>query len=105
MPDFMERRLPRVFLIRLLIFAAPTVVYFVWREVARRSGRPMGSTPWAWLVAAGALLAALSLIGSAIIPHGRDTGRYVPAEVRADGTVAPGRFVAPGSGRDSRTKP
>ena len=101
----MERRLPRVFLIRLLIFAAPTVAYFVWREVARRSGRPMGSTPWTWLVAAGALLAALSLIGSAIIPHGRDTGRYVPAEVRADGTVAPGHFVAPGPGRESRAKP
>jgi len=97
--------LPRIFLIRLLIFAAPSVVYFVWREVARRSGRPMGSTPWTWLVAAGALLAALSLISTAIFPRGRDTGRYVPAEVRADGTVAPGHFVAREARRPGQAQP
>ena len=92
-------------LIRLLIFATPFVVYFVWREVARRSGRPMGSTPWTWLVAAGALLAALSLIGTAIFPRGRDSGQYVPSEVRADGSVGPSRFVAPASHRGGKANP
>jgi hypothetical protein len=80
--------------IRLAIFALPFVVYFIWREAARRSGRPMGSTPWPWLVAAGAVLAAASLIGTVVL-RPADTGTYVPAEVRADGSVAPGRFVAP----------
>jgi hypothetical protein len=85
--------LARVLLVRLLLFAAPFVGWFVWREVARRTGRPMGSTPWAWLVAAGALLAALSLAATALFHIGPDTGTYVPAEVRADGTIAPGHFV------------
>jgi 4-amino-4-deoxy-L-arabinose transferase-like glycosyltransferase len=84
--------LARVFLIRALLFLAPFAVYAVWREVARRTGRPMGSTPWAWLVGAGASLAVLSLVAEAILPHGADHGRYVPAEVRPDGTVKPGHF-------------
>ena len=74
----MERRLLRTFLIRLAIFAIPFGVYFVWRELARRSGREMGSTPWPWLVAAGALLAGLSLIGGVVLHRGPDTGTYVP---------------------------
>jgi hypothetical protein len=91
----MGRPLPRIVAIRLAIFAIPFVVYFLWREAARRSGRPMGSTPWPWLVAFGAGLAAASLIGTVVFRNGPDTGIYVPAEVRADGSVAPGRFVAP----------
>jgi hypothetical protein len=90
----MERPLLRVLAIRLAIFAIPFVVYFLWREGARRSGRPMGSTPWPWLVAAGATLAAVSLIGTVVF-RSADSGTYVPAEVRADGSVAPGRFVRP----------
>ncbi len=90
----MERRLLRVFLIRLALFTAPFVVWFVWRGAARRSGREMGSTPWPWLVAAGALLAAGSLMVTALFPRGRDTGIYVPAEVRPDGRVIQGHFVA-----------
>ena len=101
----MGRRLLRIFFIRALIFAAPFGVYFVWREIARRTGRPMGSTPWTWLVAAGALLAALSLIGTAIFPRGRDTGRYVPGEVRADGGVTAGHFVAPDAARPVENRP
>ena len=89
----MERPLLKVLAIRLAIFALPFIVYFIWREAARRSGRPMGSTPWPWLVALGAGLAAASLVGTVVFRRGPDTGTYVPAEVRADGTVAPGRFV------------
>jgi hypothetical protein len=84
--------LARVYLIRGLLFLAPFAVYFVWREVSRRTGRPMGSTPWAWLIGAGATLAVLSLVAEAVLPHGPDHGRYVPGEVRADGTVRPGHF-------------
>jgi len=88
----MGRPLVREYLPRILLFLAPFVVYALWCEVARRTGRPMGSTPWTWLVAAGATLAALSLVGEALLPHGPDHGRYVPAETRPDGTVRPGRF-------------
>ena len=88
----MGRRLARVFLIRALLFLAPFAMYAVWRGVAWRTGRPMGSTPWAWLVAAGASLAVLSLVAEAVLPHGVDHGRYLPAEVRPDGTVRPGHF-------------
>lgn len=95
MTGCMGRRLLRVFAIRLALFAAPFAVYFFWRAWAARAGKDMGSTPWPWLVAAGALLAAVSLIASVIFHQGRDTGVYVPAQVRADGTVTPGHFVAP----------
>ena len=47
----------------------------------------MGSTPWTWLIAAGASLAALTLVADALVPHGFEHGRYVPAETRPDGTV------------------
>jgi hypothetical protein len=86
--------LARVYLVRALLFLAPFAVYAVWREVARRTGRPMGSTPWPWLIGAGATLAVLSLVAEAVLPHGVDHGRYVPAETRADGTVKPGHFEA-----------
>lgn len=86
--------LARVILIRMLLFALPFAVFFVWREVARRTGRPMGATPWTWLAAIGATLAALSLIATAMVHRGADTGTYVPAQARADGGVTPGHFVA-----------
>jgi hypothetical protein len=80
--------------IRLAIFALPFVVYFIWREAARRSGRAMGSTPWPWLVVLGAVLAAASLVGTVMFKPEPQAGTYIPAEVRADGTVAPGHFVS-----------
>ena len=84
--------MPRVLLLRLLLFSAPFVVWFVWREVARRTGREMGSTPYAWLVAAGAALITLSLIGSVVFHPDNRHERYVPGEVTADGTVSKGYF-------------
>ena len=52
----MEPPLPRVVLLRLLLIALPFVVWFIWRAWAKRTGgHEMGSTPWAWLLAAGAL--------------------------------------------------
>ncbi len=88
----------RTLLIRAAFFLLPFVVFFLWREGARRSGRPMGSTPWTWLVAAGASLAALSLVVSALFPIGPHSGTYVPARVRPDGSIARGYFVPRTSG-------
>lgn len=87
-----ERRLLRELAPRLVLVAAPFVAWFVWREVARRTGRPMGSTPWTWLVAVAGLLLGLSLIATAVF-HGDNRGEtYVPAEVTRGGHVAPGHF-------------
>lgn len=84
--------LPEVLLQRALLVALPFAVWFLWAVWARRTGREMGSTPWAWLFAAGALLMGLSLIGAAVF-HGGNRGKvYVPAEVTADGRVNPGHF-------------
>ena len=82
----------RVLLPRLVLFLVPFVIWFVWREVARRTGRPMGATPWAWLFGAGALLAALSLMATVAFQRDNRDETYVPAEVGADGRVSPGYF-------------
>ncbi len=88
----------RVYLIRAALFLLPFAVWFAWREIARRTGRDLGATPWAWLVAGGALLAAASLIAGALIHPSPDTGKYIPAEVGPGGRVTPGRFVPSKSG-------
>ena len=88
----MERRLLRLVLTRALLVALPFVVWFVWSWWARRTGREMGATPYAWLFAIGAVLVALSLMATvAFHPDNRDE-RYVPGEVQPDGTVSSSRF-------------
>lgn len=82
----------RLVLSRLVLFLLPFVIWFVWREVARRSGRPMGATPWAWLVGVGAVLFALSLMASAVFHDDNRAKVYVPAEAAGSGKIAPGRF-------------
>ena len=89
----MGRRLLRIVLARGLLIAAPFVAWLIWREVARRTGRPMGSTPWAWLAAAAAVLVGLSLMATAVFHADNRGAAYVPAQTRPDGSVAPGRFV------------
>ena len=82
----------RLLLTRALLVAAPFVFWFAWREVARRTGRPMGATPWTWLVAIAGVLLAVSLLATGLF-HGDNRGEtYVPAEVEAGGHVAPGHF-------------
>ena len=88
----MERPLLRELAPRLLLVAAPFAIWFIWRESARRTGRPMGSTPWTWLTAIAGLLLGVSLMATAVF-HGDNRGEtYVPAEVEAGGHVAPGHF-------------
>ena len=89
----MERLLLRVFILRGILVLLPFAAWIVWRAWARRSGREMGSTPYAWLFGAGALLVGASLLATGLFHTDNRRERYVPGEVRSDGTVTPGRFV------------
>jgi hypothetical protein len=81
-----------VFISRALLVALPFAVYFGWRELARRRGREIGATPWAWLFAAGMVLVGLSLMATVVF-HGDNRGHtYVPAEAQPGGAVRPSRF-------------
>ena len=90
--DSMVTRVLRLLLERGLLLALPFAAWFAWREVAKRTGRPMGSTPWPWLFVAGVVLMALSLMITAIShPDNRDQV-YVPAVTTPTGEVTPGHF-------------
>jgi drug/metabolite transporter (DMT)-like permease len=93
----MEPPLLRIIVLRLLLAALPFAVWFAWAWQARRSGRPMGSTPWPWLVAAAGALVALSLLGTVVFHADNRTEHYVPGEPRPDGSVTKGHFEKPQS--------
>ena len=78
-----------------MLVAAPFVVWFLWAAWARRTGRPMGSTPWPWLVAAAGALVGLSLLASALFHRDNRGDRYVPGEVEPSGRVSEGHFEKP----------
>jgi type VI protein secretion system component VasK len=82
----------RLLITRAILVAVPFVIWFIWRAWAKRTGREMGSTPWAWLLAAGALLVGLSLMATAVFHKDNRGERYVPAEVLPDGKVTGSRF-------------
>jgi len=88
----MERRLLRLVLSRAALIALPFLVWFVWRAWARRTGREMGATPYAWLFAAGAFLVGLSLMATVVFHKDNRGERYVPAEALPDGEVTGSRF-------------
>lgn len=100
----MEPPLPEVVAWRALLVAVPFVVWFLWRAWAIRSGREMGSTPYAWLVAAGAVLIVLSLIASVVFHADNRHARYVPGEVTPSGAVTRGHFEAPPATPTQRAK-
>ena len=75
-----------------MLVALPFVLWFIWRAYARRTGREMGVTPWAWLFATGAILVGLSLMASVVFHKDNRGERYVPAEVLPDGKVTGSRF-------------
>ena len=75
-----------------MLFALPFVVWFTWAWWARRTGREMGSTPWAWLVTAAAVLVGLSLMATAIFHTDNRDDTYVPAEATPSGRVTEGHF-------------
>jgi hypothetical protein len=82
----------RLILSRALLVALPFAVYFVWRTWARRSGREMGATPWGWLFGAGMVLAALSLMATALLHTDNRREVYVPAQAHPGGGITPGEF-------------
>ncbi len=82
----------RIVIVRLVLFLVPFGVWFAWRWYCRRTGRAHADTPWAWLIAAGALLAALSLLATGLLQGDNRGKTYVPAETTADGRVTPGHF-------------
>jgi heme A synthase len=82
----------RMLLIRMIFFLLPFAGWFIWQWIARKTGRPMGATPWTWLIAAGAVLAALSLMATALFQGDNRASVYIPAETQADGAVTPGHF-------------
>jgi type VI protein secretion system component VasK len=94
----------RLFLERGLLVALPFAVWFVWREIARRTGRPMGSTPWPWLLAFGVVLMGFSLIVTALFREDTRGETYVPPHSLPDGRVAPGHFEKPAAER-ARPRP
>ena len=81
-----------LFASRVLLIALPFLVYFVWREVARRHGREMGATPWTWLGAAGLLLLGLSLMATVFFREDTRGKTYVPAQAEPGGRVRPSEF-------------
>jgi len=80
----------RFALFRIVLVLLPLVLWFAWAEVARRRGKPMGATPWAWLIAAGLALMIASLAATAVFTPRAQDAAYVPVEVGADGRVIPG---------------
>ncbi len=87
--------MPEVIAWRSVLLALPFAVWFIWQAWARRTGREMGSTPFAWLVAAGAVLVGLSLFAQVIFHSDNRHDRYVPGEVNASGAVTKGYFERP----------
>jgi len=84
--------LPEIAASRLVLLALPFVVWFAWRAWAKRTGRDMGSAPWAWLAAAGMALVGLSLVATVLFHPDNRHEVYVPGEVMADGKVSRGYF-------------
>ena len=82
----------RLLISRAALVALPFVVWFLWRAWARRTGREMGATPYAWLFAAGAFLVGLSLMATVVFHEDNRGERYVPAEALPDGTVTGSHF-------------
>jgi hypothetical protein len=85
----------RVLLVRLILFCVPFAAWFAWRWQARRRGLEHPDTPWSWLIAAGAILAALSLLATGVLQGDNRGETYVPAETHPDGRVTPGHFKQP----------
>ena len=94
MTGSMEPPLPEALATRAALFAVPFLIWLAWWGWSRRTGRPMGSTPWPWLVASGAALVGISLMAGAILHRDNRGEVYVPAEATASGQVVQGHFEA-----------
>ena len=79
----------------LLPLLLPLLVYlgFVWLS-GGRSQSWLEDTPWVPLIAAGAVLTALSLIAWSLLTGASTDALYVPPHVE-DGELVPGRAIEP----------
>jgi hypothetical protein len=84
--------LPEALATRLGLFAIPFAIWFLWWAWSRYTHRPMGSTPWPWLFAAGAVLVGISLMAGVLLHRDNRGQVYVPAEATASGKVIPGHY-------------
>lgn len=86
----------RVLLQYLLPLILPTVLYLLWAVAIRDSGSGkkiatiIAESPWYWLFVAGLVLAAGTLVVTALTNGGAPGGTYIPP-VWKDGRVIPGR--------------
>jgi hypothetical protein len=85
----------RIVLSVVLPLILPTLLYFAYAWVQRRRGIAMAiqtaEVPWSWLVAAGVVLLAASLLAGFLLEQGTGTGIYHPARI-IDGRIEPGYF-------------
>ncbi|MCR5877375.1 hypothetical protein [Phenylobacterium sp. J367] len=82
----------RLFITRAVLVAVPFLFWFAWAWWAKRTGRPMGATPWGWLAGAGLVLVALSLLATPLFHRDNRGEVYVPGEVTSDGRVTQGHY-------------
>lgn len=71
----------RLLLFRIGLVLLPLAAWIIWAEIARRRGKPMGSTPWAWLIVAGVALMVASLAVTAVLDPQSPSEKYVPKEL------------------------
>jgi hypothetical protein len=91
----MVRPLPEALATRAALFAIPFAIWALWWAWARYTHRPMGSTPWPWLFAAGAVLVGISLMAGVLLHRDNRGEVYVPAEATPSGKVVPGHYEEP----------
>jgi heme A synthase len=84
--------LPEAIATRAGLFAIPFALWFLWWAWSKYTRRPMGSTPWPWLFAAGAVLVGISLMAGVLLHRDNRGQVYVPAEATPSGKVVPGHF-------------
>ncbi len=82
----------RILLINLLFLLLPTVLYFAYVLLRRRSepnAEILADAPIFWLLATGAASMLIALVVLGQWETGSTEGRYVPPQVK-DGVVVPG---------------
>ena len=84
----------RIWLTVVLPLLLPTILYFVWVSVMRRSRGMAMHNAWPWLLAAGVIVSGCVLAVAWFRAGGGGSGSYVPPHV-VDGQVVPGRLVPP----------
>ena len=83
----------RILLTYIVPVLLPTALYFLWLNLLRRSGKAAAAVrvPWVWLVAAGAVLAAVMTAGTRLMDEDEDGGVYVRPPFSYEAAPEPGQ--------------